>query len=740
MADAEHNEKVIFVAASKITDPEERDEFLEFACRGDAALRQRVDALLQLSLPADDFFRVNPRVLCENPEAELIEHTLREPGVQPGLIDAENIDRYRLVSRLGEGGCGVVYRAEQTAPVRRQVALKIIRLGMDTESVIARFEAERQALALMDHPNIARVLDAGATQSGRPFFAMELVSGTKVTQYCDEQHRSVTQRLEVFIEICSAIQHAHQKGIIHRDIKPSNILVSEAEGRAVPKVIDFGIAKATQGRLSDNTLYTAQDQFVGTPAYMSPEQADGSHMDVDTRADIYSLGVLLYELLTGRPPFDSKELSESGLDVMRRTLREREPLRPSAMLNSLKMLELEQVAANRATDPHRLFAAVRGDLDWIVMKALEKDRQRRYETANGLAMDVRRFLDNEPIVARPPSRLYRLQKTARRNRVAFAAVSVVVVALAAGLGAATISWKREKQARERAVAAEQQQIKLREEADRLRQQAEYRQRLTEATVLLSRRRIQEADRLVAGIPAPEPNLEYANLFRALGDWHCLYMRWQPAVERFSVLVKVNQPRDWDVTTLDYLRLAPLFVELNDAKGYDQFRNEALAVYAGTENPLAAERIVKASLLSAADHHLLIRLQPLVEVVTSAIPETGKTDPLAAAWWSFSVALFEYRKGDIAEAKRWCEASRRFRATNPARTANLRVLESLVQWRSGHLDSARRTLSETRGAIDAHLKKGVEFNSSSEGHWFDWLFAHVLWREANGLISSGPQTR
>jgi len=299
--------------------------------------------------------------------------------------------------------------AEQEEPVRRRVALKVIKLGMDTRSVVARFEAERQALALMDHPNIAKVLDGGATQTGRPYFVMELVRGVRITDYCDQAQLSTKERLDLFIKVCQAIQHAHQKGIIHRDIKPSNILVTVNDGAPVPKVIDFGIAKATGQRLTEKTLFTHFHAFIGTPAYTSPEQAEMSSVDVDTRSDIYSLGVLLYELLTGKPPFDGEELLRSGLDEMRRTIREQEPARPSSCLSTLGLAEATALSGKRKASVPELAGAVRGDLDWIVMKCLEKDRARRYETANGLAMDIQRHLNSDPVSARPPSGLYLLQ-------------------------------------------------------------------------------------------------------------------------------------------------------------------------------------------------------------------------------------------------------------------------------------------------------------------------------------------
>jgi tRNA A-37 threonylcarbamoyl transferase component Bud32/tetratricopeptide (TPR) repeat protein len=348
----------------------------------------------------------------------------------------QTLGRYKLLEKVGEGGFGVVYVAEQKEPVKRRVALKIIKLGMDTRQVVARFEAERQALALMDHPNIAKVLDAGATDSGRPYFVMELVRGVRLTAYCDQNKLSTKQRLELFIPVCQAIQHAHQKGIIHRDIKPSNILVTLHDGVPVPKVIDFGIAKATQQDLTDKTVYTQLQQFIGTPAYMSPEQAEMSGLDVDTRSDIYSLGVLLYELLTGSTPFDTKELIQSGVDEMRKIIREREPVRPSTRVTQQQGQAKSQIANRKSQIP--------SDLDWIVMKCLEKDRTRRYETANGLAFDLKRHLNNEAVLARPPSTAYRFQKAFRRHKVGFVAGTAIAAALVLGVIGTTIGFLRAK--------------------------------------------------------------------------------------------------------------------------------------------------------------------------------------------------------------------------------------------------------------------------------------------------------
>jgi serine/threonine protein kinase len=439
----------ILNAALELSEPD-RSAYLGKACAGDAALRQRVEELIQAHEQAEHFLDAPPAGSDYTRTKTAIIPLTEKPG--------DRIGRYKLLQQIGEGGCGVVYMAEQEEPVRRRVALKVIKLGMDTKSVIARFEAERQALALMDHPNIAKVLDAGATETGRPYFVMELVRGIKITDYCDENKVSTEERLKLFIQVCQAVQHAHQKGIIHRDIKPSNILVTVNDGVPVPKVIDFGIAKATQGRLTDKTLFTAFEQFIGTPAYMSPEQAVMTSLDIDTRSDIYSLGVLLYELLTGKTPFDANELLESGLDAMRRTIREIEPQKPSTRLITMLDVERTTTAKHRQTDPPKLIHLVRGDLDWIVMKSLEKDRTRRYETANGLAADIQRHLKCEPVVACPPSRLYEFQKTVRRHKFGFAAGAAVIAVLSIGVIVSTSQAIR-------AIHAEREQTHLRQQAE-----------------------------------------------------------------------------------------------------------------------------------------------------------------------------------------------------------------------------------------------------------------------------------
>jgi serine/threonine protein kinase/tetratricopeptide (TPR) repeat protein len=415
--------ETLFAEALEIPSAGERAAYLERACAGDEGLRRHVETLLEAHDRAGRF--LDPPALAATADRP-------RPAEGPGAA----VGPYKLMEQIGEGGMGAVYVAEQHHPVRRKVALKIIKPGMDSRQVVARFEAERQALAMMDHPNIARVHDGGATASGRPFFVMELVRGIPITDYCDRERLSIPERLDLFVLVCRAVQHAHQKGVIHRDLKPSNILVTVIDGAAVPKVIDFGVAKATGASLTERTVYTAFQQFVGTPLYMSPEQADLSGMDVDTRSDIYSLGVLLYELLTGTTPFDQETFRQAAFDEVRRIIREQEPPKPSTRLSSLGATRAT-VSANRKADARHLDRAVRGELDWIVMKALEKDRRRRYETANDFASDVTRYLTDQPVQACPPSAWYRVRKFASRNRrglatTALLTASALIVAVALG--------------------------------------------------------------------------------------------------------------------------------------------------------------------------------------------------------------------------------------------------------------------------------------------------------------------
>jgi tetratricopeptide (TPR) repeat protein/serine/threonine protein kinase len=432
--------QLIFLAAVERHRPEDWQAYLDQACGADDELRHQVGLLLQAHQEAGSV----PRAAVDEPDQTGANQAQTE---RPGTV----IGPYKLIEPIGEGGMGTVWMAQQTEPVKRVVALKLIRAGMDSKQVITRFEAERQALALMDHPNIAKVLDARATSAGRPYFVMDLVKGVPITQYCDQNRLTPRQRLELFIPVCQAIQHAHQKGVIHRDLKPSNVLVALADGKPVPKIIDFGVAKAAGQSLTDKTLVTGFGNIVGTLEYMSPEQAEINQLDIDTRSDIYSLGVLLYELLTGSPPFSRNELEKAGLLEILRVIREQEPTKPSTKVRTAE--GLPTLAANRGTEPAKLTKLLRGELDWIVMKALEKDRNCRYESASTLAADVQRYLNDEPVLACPPSGWYQLRKFARRNKQGLAMVALLGVMMLTVAG--ILGWAdRDRAARQAGLEGE----------------------------------------------------------------------------------------------------------------------------------------------------------------------------------------------------------------------------------------------------------------------------------------------
>jgi eukaryotic-like serine/threonine-protein kinase len=736
----------VFCAAIELNEPAKRLAFVEQACAGDDGLRSMVEEMLAEQNRVEILFGKDVGAGLPVPGLpEVLDKALgfRE-SVQTILSDKEEAGRqigpYKLLERIGEGGCGVVHMAEQTRPVRRRVALKLIKLGMDTRNVIARFELERQALALMDHPNIARVLDAGATDMGRPYVVMELVQGTKITAYCDRERLTVRERLRLFIQVCHAIQHAHQKGIIHRDIKPSNILITVHDGQPVPKVIDFGIAKATGGqKLADHTVFTAIEQFVGTPAYISPEQVEMSGLDVDTRSDIYSLGVLLYELLTGKTPFESKELLESGLDAMRRTLREGEPLCPSTKLDKLRGEELTQTALHRQVEPRRLKLLLKGDLDWIVMKALEKERSRRYETASALAMDVQRHLDNEPVVARPPSRVYRLQKMVRRNKTSFLAMGAVSLALIGGLGASTWMYFRERRAL-------QEQSRLLQVESRLRSEAEARAKIARAAVLLNRGKTAEADQLVDKIelPVTEASLEAAGVFRALGVWHVAEGRWVQAAERFLQLLRANQVDKTDLSneaTIDLLRAGPVLVALGRLALYQQIVREAGARFAATDNAVAAEEALKFCTIGEMDTATRLSLEPLVALAKRSFGRPDR-DIHSLAWRAFALSLFEYRRGDFSSAIYWGERSLGYADSAASRIAMSHLVLAMANCRLHQIDVAQTELALGRKPVEQKLPKGLEAGlsqgDSTSGFWHDWLHAYLLLKEATACVEAyGP---
>lgn len=726
-------EDALFFAAIHISDESERKSFLDHACRDDPAMRRTIEQLLAAEESGDLIGRGLAAIAGS---AETLRETPRDAA--PADLDfideriGTRIGPYTLVESLGKGGCGEVYLAEQTEPVKRQVALKIIKLGMDTQSVIRRFDAERRALAMMDHPNIARVLDAGSTLLGRPYFVLELVRGIPITDYCKQHRSSLRQRVELIIDVCRAIQHAHQKGIIHRDIKPSNVLIAEQDGVPVPKVIDFGIAKAIEEPLMDESLQTQHLQLLGTPAYMSPEQAGIGGEDVDTRSDIYSIGALLYELIAGRPPFETGSLQTKNAFDLRRMLAEQEPKRPSFRLAQMPRAELPAMSS---PDPERLAARVRGDLDWIVMKAIEKDPSRRYDTANGLALDLQRFLNDEPVAARPPGRLYVLEKLVHRNRVAFASGGIVLLVLIAGFGTSTLLYLR-------ASRAEQRQTELRRTAEellakeaKLRSEAEIRERFTEAVALARNGDFNAAAAVIGQIEVPpgKPSLDAITALRDVGKWLGGQQRWSEATKCFAWLFEINILDQWQIVSTDLQAYSVLLTDAGNEEEYSRFCLTLASTHRQVADGDEGGRILKSCLLQPIDTQLRERLSPLAGTVSDWYP-TVPPDKWSA-WAALPLSLWRYRTGDFAGAVELAKAALpRSNATMAHRPAHEAIL-AMASHQLGDAPAALAHLHSARQAVERKFATSLAEGQWGQGFWYDWLFARVLVREASEMIEA-----
>ena len=732
-------ELLLFDAALQISDEPRRRAFLDQTCAGHPEMRGRLEELLEAHRQSDAYFSGVTEACAA--AAEPFPH-------EPLTNDAETIDRiggYRLLERIGEGGCGVVYLAEQDEPVRRKVALKVIRPGMDTERVIARFEVERQALAMMDHPHIAHVLDAGTTPTGRPYFAMEWVRGLKITDFCDEQRLGIRQRLELFIEVCQAIQHAHQKGVIHRDIKPSNVLVCMQDGKPQPKVIDFGIAKATDGSELTPGLTDAGGLPMGTLASMSPEQAASGGFDVDTRSDVYSLGIMLYELLCGRPAFDPTELGAGGYPAALEILLHREVPAPSLTIAGLTRTDAAGLAACRGTDPAKWITAIKGDLDQVAMKCLEKDRSRRYETVNGVALDLARFLANEPVAARPPSRLYRFRKFVDRNRAACVSALLITLTVLAGLAVSTGMYLREN-------AALKEQQRLRQVAEttraaeaRLRQQAQARANVSQASLLLSQGRTDEADATLRQSPLStiEPSREATEVFRSLGDWHLLHRRWNAAAECYLLLPLANRfiPSEEIPDTGDMIRTAPVLLLAGMDDAYDAHRVVLIERFAGTTTLNTAEQLVKMCLLRPAPPEFIERLKPAAAFLKqNASADTPRMTLLA----NTALALYELRAGNPAEAI--VQADRALALVDPGNGDFRAFLGTIVVMACHQTGDAARAEAEARIVRDFIQTHGDAFDrpGAPDDTYFvpviERALAIILAREAMATIPGASNSR
>lgn len=739
MRPSRSSEKSIFLEALDIDSVEDRIAFVEAACRGDAALHASITSLL-LAHERDDnpvdtpIIRKRDRRRLFNSETEsyvVVDHPLT------GQAIGTMIGPYKLMEQIGEGGFGLVYVADQQSPIRRRVALKIIKPGMESREVLIRFEAERQAIALMDHPNIARVFDAGVTDSAQPYFAMELVRGVPLTEYCDSHRLDVSERLKLFVDICNAVQHAHQKGIIHRDLKPSNILVTLQDGYPLVKVIDFGVAKAIGQSLTIKTMYTRFASMVGTPAYMSPEQAGMSTGDIDTRSDIYSLGVLLYELVTGTTPFASERLQSAGFDELRRIIREEEPHRPSTRLSTLNNQFASTVAVNRKLELAKLVSSMRRDLDWIVMKALDKDRNRRYATAGSMAEDVSRFLVNQPVIACPPSTWYRFAKFARRNKVILTTASSVTAALL--LGTIVSLWQARVAIRERdekvialneAKMAEEIAIKAREDLEG------FNQRLNSTTVLLSSGRIHAdaqrwSEAYKAYTEATEILPRYFLVWLERGRLNAKLGRWDAAAEDFSQAVELGCAAHQ--TELSGVPQLLFYTTRTDS--YEQIIREVEPL--GTKDP--ASVLTRALLVADISQDKATQLAGLVDQILLDVEnKSGANRKIQDKYASMYFAANLYVSGWAhLRAGNVEKAIQRLEQSNDAEWFGKGIANPLIaiaHHRAGRAEEAIKAFEQSQALLDRLLNESVSRQSGAPMiPWIDWIEFLLNHREASIVV-------
>jgi len=719
-------EMAVFETARLIENPQERDAFLDWIFRDSPHDGADMRELLAAEGESRTWFQ-SARSTRRRLAGEIMEIGRVELPQSTGE-DIESIGlprsiagRFQIIRRLGGGSGGVVFLADQVEPIRRPVAIKVLRVGMDTPAFLAAFQRESQALALMNHPNIAGILDAGTTESGRSYFVMELVEGERITKFCDERRYTLHRRLGLFLQVCSAIQHAHQKGVIHGDIKPSNVLVSDGGGHDLPKVLDFGISLS----ITEISSGEADRLFAGTPAYMSPEQVGASNSDIDTRTDVFSLGVLLYELLAGDLPWSPGAMPHS-----------RNTLMPSEQLTRVDSEKLATLANQRQSRPARLIASLRGDLDSIIRTATAEDRQQRYETVNSLIAEIQRHLSDLPVYAHPPGRLYFTQKFVARNRLIVLSGMTVFIILLLATGLAFQAFLSEREAlRETKLA--------RAKESELRRQVQAREIVGKAAILLSQNLILEADALLLDTPISsiKPSAEATSVLRFLGERNAILGRWKEASECFVGLMESNQlePPEKTAVGMDLLLAAPSLLEYGDETAYHRIRLDMLRRFASTQHPIAAEHMVKMCLLRPAPPAILRDLEPMALLLQKTLDHPNPEQGSFSGWNAMALALYDYRRLDFKKALTQSEKCQSYPENRPSRVAGVKLVSAMAFHHLGQNEDAQRELASASRLIaeatpNEVVNHAVTYNPGTET-WYAWAVARILSREAIATLGS-----